>query len=1010
MSDMLSELNNGGGLNLTVTEIENQRIDDIIKFMSSTTGVKYSDEQVNILRQKGGMCILASAGSGKTTVLNHLIAKRVMSGEIPDPNKLLCTTFSRGGATEMGQRLDNLLKQLGIRARVQVKTLHAVYLQLLKDLGYNLEIIENSTKLRYIREACKENEVQLEDDEFQTLEGIFGYQINNLMSDSDLFKSYAYTLREKIPLAKYSNIRQTFSNKKQQEGCMDFDDMQLFVYTLLKSPQYGAAIQQYCHSLWEHIYVDEAQDVSKIQFEILKVLVSDPNKFVFIGDDDQCLVEGTMVSVPGGAYAIEDIKTGDLVLSALGNGYTGYCTVTSTSKKPYKGKIIKVVTESGCEIKATPEHVVFARRYETDLWQYTGNGMMYQMFAGEPVDKEFVSKWKAPRFKSIGKGIGDCKLHKMASTADLDTIESKVHELEKSGIGVIKQAKLTDKMYDLIQVGSLQIGMELVHTMPCNALMTDKIVAIEVENYNGYVYDISVPETRNFIANRLVVHNCIYQWRGADPSIILDVCGVYTDLTLMKLTTNYRCKGTIVEKADHGIKFNRTRSNKTMRPFQSGGEIRVCDVGNGNMFEMSKYAYKYIKELIIDKGVNPNDIAVLSRNNQHLTILNNMLFKDGIYCKSSDDMKFTRCGTYRILEGIIQMGNNTTNGNVTANNLWKCCMFMKMAYSKEIGKLQSAYGVSLRDILGFLLTEYAGYKDLGWKNPGMKVSKLDYAKYSDFMARMQTATVENMISIYKLLANEPADKATVGLLCMFISTKVDLFFKAEETARFAEGYIEYMCELINNMGMAGFNRYIKTTSQYESGGMAVISPMVTLSTMHGAKGREWKYVVIFADDNVSFPSFQNIQNNIADGVPDSDIRNMIDENRRLHYVAMTRAKEHLTIFAFKKNLSVYTLEALGIMDFGKDNDSNIIAMSQHGLYKDLIHRAEDEIFNNESPYYMAMDVSKLETKVEVAYLFEKQQAEKDSNFNSSGTAGKTVDTSFNLNNIQTYAPMTLGDE
>ena len=72
--------------------------DAIIEYMSRSTGMKYSDEQLKILRHHGGMCILASAGSGKTSILTHLIAKRIQTKEIHDASKLLCTTFSRGGA------------------------------------------------------------------------------------------------------------------------------------------------------------------------------------------------------------------------------------------------------------------------------------------------------------------------------------------------------------------------------------------------------------------------------------------------------------------------------------------------------------------------------------------------------------------------------------------------------------------------------------------------------------------------------------------------------------------------------------------------------------------------------------------------------------------------------------------------------------------------------------------------------------------------------------------------
>ena len=143
--------------------------------------------------------------------------------------------------------------------------------------------------------------------------------------------------------------------------------------------------------------------------------------------------------------------------------------------------------------------------------------------------------------------------------------------------------------------------------------------------------------------------------------------------------------------------------------------------------------------------------------------------------------------------------------------------------------------------------------------------------------------------------------------------------------------------------------------------------MITLSTMHSAKGKEWTYVLLFADDNVSFPSFRTIQNYLIENIPEADIRESIDENRRLHYVAMTRAKMHLVIFASATNLSVYTLESLGVMDFGKDNDRHIISMAQHGVYRELVESAQEVIFSNESVYHMDLDIKELKTPIELLY-------------------------------------------
>lgn len=711
-----------------------QNDDTVIDFISRTSGVSYSDEQLAILRHRGGMCILASAGSGKTTVLNHLIAKRVLTREIHDPNKLLCTTYSKAGATELSNRLNKLLESLGVRSNITVKTLHAVYYKLLKDLGYTIKLTEDWKRRQYIREACKETKVTLDDDSMAELDSILSFQVNSLMSDSALYKSYVYTIRDYVDEQEYANIRQLFSNKKQENGEMDFDDMQLFVYTLLKDKTYGQQIREYCHSLWEYIYIDEAQDTSKIQFEILKMLIVDPSKLVFIGDDDQC----------------------------------------------------------------------------------------------------------------------------------------------------------------------------------------------------------------------------IYSWRGSDPNILLNICGIYTQLTRFTLTTNYRCLSEIVSHANVGIKFNTTRSDKEMKPYANGGTIKVCDIGQYDLYQMSKYAFSYITDLVNNNGVMPDDIAVLCRNNLQLTILGNMLFKAGIFCKQADEMKFTKCSMYKnFVSSLLEISQNTFNSKIVGSSLWKISRFMTKRTSNEIGKLQESYGLPLMDTLGLLLQECGGM-DIGWKpKANISMSTIDKVRYQDMLGLVKLETLESLKYLYYTLRDCNKTEAAKLVFEMFRTSTISMF-KGAETSRFANGFVSYIEDLLEHSSVDDVMYYLRGVSQFEDGGMAVMSPMVTLSTMHSAKGKEWKYVIIFADDNITFPSFQNITNYIKAGVPISDIKTMIDEDRRLHYVAMTRAKDTLVIMGAKKNIGVYTLESFGIFDYGDDNDNNIVYMAQHGMYQNLIDEAAEKLFSNYSPYYMTL--------------------------------------------------------
>ena len=69
-------------------------------------------------------------------------------------------------------------------------------------------------------------------------------------------------------------------------------------------------------------------------------------------------------------------------------------------------------------------------------------------------------------------------------------------------------------------MGSLREGM-IIAANNNGVIEEDRIVSIERELYSGFVYDLNIDNARNYIANDIVVHNCIYQWRGADIKNIL---------------------------------------------------------------------------------------------------------------------------------------------------------------------------------------------------------------------------------------------------------------------------------------------------------------------------------------------------------------------------------------------------------------------------------------------------------------------------------------------------------
>ena len=674
----------------------------VILDLEQRTGVHYSEEQRKILLHRGSACILACAGSGKTTTCIHLIAKRVLTGEIKDTEKLLFTTFSKTGVNEMKTRLDKLFKTLGIRKTVTVRTLHSFFLHLLKEFGVNMEIIKNYERTKYIREACKQYDVNCSDENILAIDTLLSYQVNNLMSDSAVVASPNNKV-DGLTLEKYRAIRVAYKDKKASAGVIDYDDMQTYIYLWLvkfaKSEQeseraVAKSVRDYCKALWDDFYIDEAQDISKIQYAIIKEIVAkedDKTKLdktlVFIGDDDQA----------------------------------------------------------------------------------------------------------------------------------------------------------------------------------------------------------------------------IYQWRGSDPDIILSVAPTF-DLTTLVLSTNYRCKSEIVDYATRGVMCNSQRYSKGMSAYNQGGKVSI-DIGNSeSIIEYSMKALAHIKRLI-SAGESPSDIAVLARNNSHLTVLGAQLFKEGIYCNLSSEMKFTGSSLYSDLKKLLELSQgNSYKADNLGSMLWKICRYMKADVSKAIGEVQSNLGLDAKTTLGFILHA----DDENGRHFFVNDSTRNLLERK--VSRISSEHLTILREVYEALKQTPEE--CFAKLAQLYQSGTSWMYKSVERIRNCVAMIEYFKMCVKTDGVSKTQEFLRTLEQFEAGNVAVISQTLTLCTVHSAKGREWKHVIMFACDNVSQPNFETCAGLVEKG-DIATFNSYIAEERRLFYVGNTRAKDSLLVLT-SKSPSIFVLEALGLLP----SDSN----------------------------------------------------------------------------------------
>lgn len=1104
--------------NINTSNVNDKEL-EIITSMERITGRKFSDEQRKILEYHGNACILACAGSGKTTISVNLIAKRILTGEIKDVNKLIYTTFSKAGADEMKERMDKLMGQLGMgHINVQVRTLHSFFLSVIRTFGLNKRIISTSERTKMVRQACKDAEYSLKDDDLMIIDNLLSYQMNNLLTNKKLVESYVNTL-EDLTVEKYSIINASFRKQKDDDNCMDYDDMQYYLWLWLVKWQKSSnqvekdtavAVRNYCKAVYTDFYIDEAQDVSKIQFEIIKAIVSDPDNknkldrnLVFIGDDDQCLPEGTQVITQYGPRNIEDIQPWDRVLAGVGSGDTSFEVVDNISKKLINDEIVEIHTKSGKTIRATKNHVGFAKiipnenifytylMYRHDIGFRIGttsgvragnrgelrNGIDVRLMQ-ERSDKIWIIKtseskeeslyWEAyyaykysiPMYRFVVSN-GDNSIPKTALSEQqvlelhrkLDTFSNGVRLLSDLGMSyefphrvpqaegerckinhswfttktknkygvhnsevgintsnqdfintfsdilritdrstatkynyangrktdsnideqielidtivnrckdnniyveVDTNAKFTDNKFMPMTFGNMVIGM-LVPTIEeydtydgvKYRVVDDEIISINNVKYNGYVYDLSVPDIRNFSANGMIVHNCIYQWRGSDPSIILTI-GAKFNMQTFVLSTNYRCLNEIVDYAATGIKCNNSRFDKSMNAFNKGGSVKIYPSAKEDLCTLSIAALNQIKYWL-SQGDKVSDIAVLSRNNFHLALLSNMLLREGIYCNMTEDMKLTKSYMYNDVKDIIALSEPTWKADLTAKVLWRLCRYMGANNSRIIASFQDSCALSLEDTLGWLLKHFVN-KDLDFsKKLNINMQAEQQMQYQ--MAKLSKDTTDDMYMLYRTLSSGSREDKIRSLLYQYLQA-TSFMYKSKDKNRSITGLVQYVINLMKKDGVDKMLEFMRVTEQLEGGKMVIPGDKLTLTTIHSAKGREWKNVIMFGCDNVSQPSFDGIYGMIQDDIPMSDIFENIDEERRLFYVGNTRAKENLFVITYLQP-SIFILEALGAFKDknGGNNDTIVELVSDNQWqerYKDII---QEKIFDSNSKYF-----------------------------------------------------------
>jgi DNA helicase-2/ATP-dependent DNA helicase PcrA len=453
--------------------------------------------------------------------------------------------------------------------------------------------------------------------------------------------------------------------------------------------------------------------------------------------------------------------------------------------------------------------------------------------------------------KNTGLGIRDSLglrfPHFLAVT---DEIEKIVAQYEK------KKVKLNLMDFDDLLMGWKTIFQDDPTIREYYSLKFKHILVDEYQDTNRLQADI-IDLTTGEDRNAMIVGDdaqSIYSFRGADFENILTFPDKYRDTALYKLTTNYRSTPEVLHLANQIILHNQRQFQKELHAVMGPGELPAI-VPVKDVFEQAEFVSSVIMDLNAD-GTSFDDIAVLYRSHYQSMELQMTLQQRGIPFEVRSGLKFFEQAHIKDILSFLRIVANQHDeiswkrilkrvpgiGNITAGKVWKLIQdaeepLQLIADAVTVVPKKSVHGFNqFLDVLNALSHERYS------SAPSDAIEYLLRNGYEEYLyntypnAEMRIEDIEQMI-------------------------------------RFSSRY-DSLEVFLSDLTLQG-------VSEAEAQATETFDGRLVLSTVHQAKGLEWKTVFIIGLNDGRFPSSKSLKNGDE------------EEERRLFYVGVTRAKETL---------------------------------------------------------------------------------------------------------------------
>jgi DNA helicase-2/ATP-dependent DNA helicase PcrA len=413
----------------------------------------------------------------------------------------------------------------------------------------------------------------------------------------------------------------------------------------------------------------------------------------------------------------------------------------------------------------------------------------------------------------------------------------------------------------------------------------DVVESVEGVELDKPVYDINVEGTHNFIANGLVTHNSIYGFRGADVRNILEFRDDYPDAKVVRLEQNYRSTQTILDVANAVIANNRGRMGKKLfTDIGQGDPVKVRELDDDRA--EARYVIGEIERLV-DEGLSLGEIAVFYRTNAQSRTLEDVLREREIGYQIIGGVRFY--DRAEVKDALAYLTFLQNGQDVVA--------FQRIVNSPKrgLGTTSVSRVLSHAAAMGISIWEAAADATVdGVPGLGAAARKA----LGRFMETMES------------LRERERDNVPVGDLLEAVLHETGYLDALELERTFeAQGRIENLQELVaatrefdatadedaNTLG-----DYLQRTSlTADADGRRDDEGVVTLMTLHNAKGLEYPIVFITGLEDGVFPHARALD------------EGGLEEERRLAYVGLTRAMRDLYL-TYARRRSIFGAQSFGL--------------------------------------------------------------------------------------------------